>query len=473
MSRSSSLLFIVPALSACGASGEIQPAERPNIVLVVLDTLRLDRLSTYGYEHPTSPTLDELAREGVLFEAAYTAASYTWPSTASLLTGLLPQEHGVIGKEACRLPDALETLAEALQRVGYTTAAWSGNPLVTPYHNFGQGFDEFDRGSRFRKTGDFIESMTSWIEGHAAEPFFLYAQLVDTHWPYQPLAEARRFAENAPEDAAALPFLEAKKQLRRGLGHTPSGERVTERVVSADDQRLYSELYDACVWSADRYVRRLVEALDGAGVRDRTVIAVTSDHGEELFDRGLMGHGHSLYPEMIRAPLILTGPGIPAGSRVAAAVSNRHLAPTLARVGGADFPGPDDPLDLVRVARGDARVDETILFSTAHGFWNGARGMRLVGLRQGDRLLQAAPEGAPWGGERSPGGDEWSVRLFDVARDPLHTDDLAAREPETAARLTRLLREHLEGLHLRAVESDGSADADTLELLKRIGYIGD
>ncbi len=435
----------------------------PNIVLVVMDTQRADRLSAYGYGRPTSPHLERLAARGTLFEAAYSSASWTWPATASLLTGLLPEEHGVLSSSACFLDEQLETLAEALQDAGFTTAAWSANPLIVPDKNFDQGFEVFDHGNRsMRKSGFVVPAVLEWLEAVAGTRFFLYLHLVDPHAPLDPRPEDRALlAAEVPPTVSSNAIVELSWKLLEGEG-------ALDELVSPAERGHIGALYDACVRSGDHWVGQVLERLEALGLADETLVAYTSDHGEELFDHGLAAHGHSLHAELVRVPLVLAGPGVAEGARVRTPVSTRQLAPTLARLAGTRLGQPADATDLLEGGR-----EPAVLFSTEQGWWNGRSRQPLFGLRVGDEVLHLAPRGGSPGAAGSaapaPGAD---LRLYDVAADPGETRDLAAQRADRA----RVLRAELERLvaelrSRRRVPLRAAGDA-TLEVLRDLGYVG-
>jgi arylsulfatase A-like enzyme len=447
--------------------------ERPNVVLVLMDTERADRLSTYGYARETSPRLTELAERGLLFEAAQSTASWTWPSTASILTGLLPEEHGVLNDSSCYLAHGLVTLAEAFQREGATTAAWSANPLVVPEKNFDQGFERFDHAGGFRKSEEFLNDVEEFLEEVGDRRFFLYLHLADPHDPLLPVEEARRaLAAEVPKglerrlSGLNTPFL-------KGAAFTPDGRIDLEQALSAEEREHLHQLYDACVRTGDIALGRVLDALDRHGLRETTVVAYTADHGEELFDHGLVQHGSSLYQESVRVPLVIAGPGVPVG-RVADPVSNRHLAPTLARLARAELaPGGTDAgaIDLLEASRSSAAEPE-VLFSTTHGWWNGTFRQPIYGLRSGSHVLHWAPEGLPWGVKRgSSGVVPGERRLFDLAEDPLEQRDLAVEDPERADLLQARLQALIDALEDRRSTPALEAGSATLEMLRDVGYL--
>ncbi len=445
----------------------LSSSETPNIVLVLMDTQRRDRMGCYGYERDVSPNLDRLAERGLLFEHANAPSSWTWPSTASLLTGLDPERHGVVDDHACYLARGLELLSEALQANGYTTAAFSGSPLIVPSKGFDQGFEFFDaNGNEFRKSRLVVPNAIEWLRTFAGQKLFLYLHLVDPHEPHRPRREDReRFAGPEPADLGPGAFGVYTWSLRRGAARTPEGAWDLSRVVPPEHQRYYSEIYDACVATGDFWVGELLAALDDLGLRDETVFAFTSDHGEEFFEHGMLEHSHSLYPELVDVPLILAGPGIPKGVRSADPVSIRQLAPTLARIGGTRLAAVGDALDL---ARPNALEPEPVVLGTHHGWWNQWHRTPIFGLREGRWLLHWAPEAGEFGAsDPTPGGLR---RLYDLGADPAAREDVAAREGERAARMLETLQRALEEDRANRSTTSIPSGAGTQNLLDNIGY---
>jgi arylsulfatase A-like enzyme len=431
---------------------------RPNVVLIVMDTLRADRLSCYGYERPTTPHIDSLAARGTLYLDALVTASWTWPSTASILTGLPADSHGVVSNESCTLTRGLQTLAEVLRNAGYSTGAFSGNPLIAPERLFDQGFADFDaHRSEFRKSVEILPDALEWIRRHRLDRFFLYLHLVDPHTPHEPLAEemARLSGGSAMEKPADFPErgldVYAGRILRAGPGADPKA------IVPAEHLAWMREAYDGSVASGDAAVGRVLELLAELGLTDETVIAFTSDHGEELLDHGLLAHGHSLYRELVRTPLVLAGPGVARGHRVTGTVSNRHLAPTLAYLASEELLALGEGVLLLGE---DHPTPGRAVTQTLRGTWNGAKRQQLFGLLENDYSLQWRPETN-------------ETRLFAVPADPGEKRNLAAEEPERAAALVEELKALLhEQRRWRPAHTVG-AGAATLDMMRGVGYLGE
>ncbi len=434
---------------------------QPNVVLICIDTLRADRLSAHGSaESGTSPTLDALAARGTLFERAYSATPWTWPSTASLLTSLAPPEHGLLDVDSCYLAHQLETLAEAFWEAGAATAAFSCNPLVAANKNFDQGFQQFTE-YEWADTDVVLRDVEPWLRDAAEHRFFLYLHVTEPHRPYAPDEDlAERFAGAAPEgysDSACKPFLDA-----RGVGQRYDEARLAELL------RHRLGLYDGEIASVDRQFARLLELLAELGVDDRTVVAVTSDHGEEFAEHGMLGHGKQLHDESLHVPLILAGPGVPVGVRVSEPVENRFVGPTLLALAGIDARRNLSGVDLLDRAAVAARAEETMFFTVQRG--------QGVDPERGGRFplpeLQAAQRGSwrvMWSEQGGLDRSEWTA-LYDLEADPQARRNVAGEHPELARELVGEIRAWLErGERVRPRALDGGEAAQGM--LQEIGYI--
>jgi arylsulfatase A-like enzyme len=299
------------------------------IVLVTIDTLRADRVGAYGYARPTSPFLDRLARQGVLFEQAFASAAHTSPAHASLFTGLHPSQHGV-RSNGQGFPDrgaeGYPTLAEVLAGAGYATAAVSAVNFLRPITR-GFSFQDFGGEARGYRTADrTVDRAIDWLTTQRGpDRFFLWLHLYDPHLPHRaPEALGRELAFATPQAAESWAN-EVLATRPRVQGVYPSSVALAARHAA----------YDAEVRFADRELERLFEALRGAGLLEDLIFIATSDHGEGLGDHAYDGHGPFLYDEVVRVPLILWRGGRYAGLRVRALVRHVDLLPTLAEWTGA------------------------------------------------------------------------------------------------------------------------------------------
>jgi arylsulfatase A-like enzyme len=320
------------------------PAGAPNILVIVIDTLRADHLSSYGYPRQTTPHIDGIAREGVQFDAAVAGSSWTLPSHASLLTGLYPSQHEA---QLEPLPEGKLMISEVLIDRGYRTGVVSANQLLfTRAQGFNRGFVHFDDsfssplggisrtlyGSRIvkrakrlfhlqdegfldrRRAPNVTSAALDWISRDRTRPFLLVLNYIEPHDPYVPPQPWRSKFSNKKEPGGLV---------------NESDEGNNPR-LTPEQQQDEIDAYDGSIAFADDQIGRLVSALDRQGLRENTIIVITSDHGEGLGQHGLQTHGLALYWETIHVPLILRWPGhVPAGVRVSEPVSQVAVSATL------------------------------------------------------------------------------------------------------------------------------------------------
>ncbi len=443
--------------------------DQPNLVLVVMDTERADRCSAFGYEKPTTPHLERLAARGVAYDDAWSTAPWTWPSTASLFTGLDTLAHGVTSPKSCFLSHELATLPKLLQERGFTTGGFSCNPLISSDKNFASGFEHFVEVEDFTPGVEVMPAVLDWVRARAerSERFFLYLHLIDPHGPHRPLAsELTRLGGERPADFSDRGYEAITSGLRTLWAASRGKQHDYRKNVPASHERWIQDVYDACVGTGDAHLGSLLGLLEELDLEDRTVVAYTSDHGEELFDHGLTDHAHTLHPELLRVPLVLAGPGIPRGERSAARVSNRHLASTLARFGAADL-GVSDAQDLARPSEVEARDQ---LLHTAKGIWNDRSMMPIFGLVEEDWALHWASRGVPYASppRTDPGQGQW--QLFDRRSDPGEQRDVSLEHPEVAARMRSELVEWRDD-RARTQPKSREAGAATRSMLRGVGYV--
>lgn len=297
------------------------------MLLVLVDTLRTDHLHAYGYTRHTSDQIDELAATGWLFENHLASSAQTVPSTLSLMLSRHPAEHGFrhlgighFSRHRPQYPEAFLFLAEVFAEAGYATAGFMSNPFLQRQNGFAQGFDTFFYSNH---SGDELTTAAlTWLRQHQPlnQPFFLYLHYFDVHAPYLP-PEAFRDRFPRPPEGHAL----------------HENGRIDD--VRPEDLQASVALYDGEIAFVDAQIGALVAELATLGLRERTWIAVTSDHGEEFLDHGGLGHGTSVYGELIRVPLVLAGPNLPEpGRRIHRLTHHIDLAPTLLALAGLDRP---------------------------------------------------------------------------------------------------------------------------------------
>ncbi len=297
-----------------------------NVILIVVDTLRADRLGSYGYGRGTTPNLDAFAAAGTRFANARAQASCTFPSINSLFTSRYPQlfleqETGELG-----IPDRLPTLAEILRDHGLTTFAASASPIVrqtpTRYNRsggFDRGFDNFNERCLWQDASCVNRQLLAAL-GELEEPFFAYAHYMDPHGPYQPPANAPRlFARPAP----SLPEVVQRGDPTAWTKSLRDGATPPDRA----ELRHLSDLYDDEIAYLDRELGTLLADVEERGLLDRTLVIIASDHGEEFLEHGAMKHCENTFDTTVHTPLIIRAGD--ASGAVAQAVQNLDIAPTV------------------------------------------------------------------------------------------------------------------------------------------------
>lgn len=325
------------ALSPCLAGSETTP----NVLLIVVDTLRADRLTFYGHDRETSPEMQaRLADRGVVVEKAYAQAPWTLPSMAGLMTGLDPARLLDDNGNPWGIPEAADTLAEGLRERGFQTLAFVANPTLHEGNGFAQGFDHFETAPYdFASLALHADSLDAKLEAGTAdlrEPFFLYAHYLDPHDPY----------ENPDLIDGRSPFFPDYEGSLRGTDvHGLYLGKVEMEDPERDVEHLKA-LYDSEILYVDKFIGRLLDRL-GPERLARTLIILTSDHGEELYDHRGWKHGESVYEEQIRVPLVFRWDGVlPAGSRADTVARLVDVAPSVLDMVPGEVDIQDEARDL-------------------------------------------------------------------------------------------------------------------------------
>ncbi len=426
-------------------------ADAPHIVI---DTLRADRTSVHGYERPTTPAMERLARDSVVFDDCWAPAPWTGPSHASLFTGMRPEEHGFLRSLNAFLPDQVETLAEQLLETGFETHCFATNPNVGRARNLVQGFDHYEPCFRYVRNvevgdGDGVfESMVEYqpadataarvvrtiVDADAAgRRVFTFVNLLDPHLSYDPPpGPTAAFVRDAE--------LETLEWARR-LSFPVCAEPALGVTQFTDAQwAALSDLYDAEVRTSDDALDVLVSGLRKAGLLDSTLLVITSDHGEFLGEEGLSDHAFHMRPELLRIPLVVRWPdGYRAGERVADLVRLEDVTPTVLEACGMSAPASmsgrslrGDTTDRVAFAATDPPTEALTILADRHPSYP------LDRLR---RSFRSVADGR-WHYLRDDVGTEW---LWDLDVDPTASENVATTRPEERLRLRSLLHEAYPG----------------------------
>lgn len=432
-------------------------SEHPHVVLIVIDTLRADRLGCYGYPRPTSPNIDRIAKEGTLFSECIAQAPWTLPSMSSMFTGRYTTQHR-------EWPDPRYVpLAECFKQAGYSTVGVSANVLLAKDHHFDRGFDAYDASfgpvDNDGKPFDMLyEAIWAPVENALStkKPLFLFLQPFDPHFSYKPHAEFDQ--ELSPPDALGVqpPEWQAQEIARWGVPGPENDPDWGDHLRSLNHSR---GLYDQEVRYTDLWLQKVLDRLEELDVLDDAIVAIVSDHGEGLWEhvnsgspdflrtwlanpeKGpdgffFAGHSHHVYEEAIHTPFVLWGKGVPRGVRRDEPVENVDLYPTLcslariappAPAGRAQLQGRDLTQLFARKSGDEAPRWREHTFSFL--YQSATVRERSTGLK----LI--APTCSFRGGEFGV-----PLELFDLKADPHERTNLAASRPDDVKRLLSVLQ---------------------------------
>lgn len=418
----------VLGLSSCGSQ---EP--RPNVVLIVIDTLRADHLACYGYERDTTPFLSLLAKEGVVCARTHSTSSWTAPAMASLLTSLNPVQHGVLSGFLAtqerrksdttitldRIPDALETLAETLGAAGYQTFAVADNHNICKEMGFSQGFDRFQN-MNYRSAKVVNATVMEWADQiSSANPYFLYLHYMDPHSPYH---------QQDPE-------------------YRSQGDDLLDKLAAYDSEITY----------VDEMIRELYKHF---GWDRNTVVVVTADHGEEFQDHGGWEHGHTLYHEVMDVPLIFVFPDeTAAASRLETRASILDIIPTLRdylQLAASDQDQGISLLPLFRSQADQSGQDDRMFFAHLHSApWLGDLDLQAV-IQDSDKLVVTQPD---------------QRELFDLDADPQELINLSEQKPEVITELWGIFQQRQgEWFKVDPEKVETTLTPEEIKKLKSLGY---
>src|SRR5262245_6171980 len=440
----------------------------PSVLLITIDTLRADRLGSYGRAGAHTPALDRLAREGVRFASVVTPIPRTTPGVASILTGLYPTSHRVRGLWSALPPD-VPTLAEWLKSRGRRTGAFASNLFLRPGQGFERGFEVYSN-PRNRHEGNSGEEVTQeaidWLSSLSkTESCFLWVHYLDPHWTYAPSAPYDTIYD--PDFRGPWPYSDLAP------GRADQGRIIFQNPMTAREVTHAVALYDGEIASVDAQVARLLDALATAGRADDTLILVTSDHGESLGEHGYaFAHGEYLYEGTLLVPWILHWPGhVPTGKVVPRMARLIDIAPTTLALLGEPIPSSVDGRSLTPDLRDapDAAPRECWIESDHNfihkenprhfvdgipGKWRGLRGERYK--------LIYIPHDAR--------GEKGETELYDLSVDPHEERNIAAQHPEIAGPMLERLRAYWAEKGSIAPPTPAEPAPDS-ELLHSLGYL--
>jgi arylsulfatase A-like enzyme len=447
---------LIGAACAWSACSPPPPPAPEHVLFVLIDTLRADHLAVLGYPRPTSPNLDRLANEGVLCTQAISQCSFTSPSMVSLMTG------HYIGRERQDIPEGLSTLAESFAAAGWATAGFASNPLITEKNGFARGFERFERIDEHGSNAP----IEAWLAARGERRTFTYLHITEPHDPYEAPEGQRQWSELGgmlPGDRAE--FYDRVEGELHLAGGPDMRQEIAKKIGGYDDE----------VRSADRRVGELLAFYDRAGLRGRTVVVVTADHGEGLWQHvALMNgqrsgalrkgeapnlintlmptHGNQVHHELVRVPLILSGPGLPAGERIATPVENVDLFPTLLELVGLRPAKGLQGQSLMRRLDGSSDVKQ---YAFSYTRFN-------VTVIDGEGWSLILPT------EEGECAEGLELELFRLTDDPYQRRNLAASHPDVVERLKQVAQQRM-GI---AIAEQGTVSEEDLGAFQLLGYVG-
>lgn len=461
---------------------------RPNVLIYMIDTLRADHTSVYGYARETTPFLKELGAHGLVFEDCVVQATWTKPSVASLMTSLYSFTHGIV-HDYDTIPLGSTTLAEQLRAAGYVTAGIVANPMAGHISGLQRGFDYLsewlvvdrqrnEREDRGTDSKALNRVVFPWLDAHRDEPFFLYAHATDPHAPYRPPAGfEEKFAKPAESPEFDRDYVKLKDLAlsRGGFGFSRAlcneagvnPERFIRRAV---------DRYDGEVLHNDWSLKQLAAKLKTLGILDNTLIIVVSDHGEEFWEHGWTGHGQSLYQELAHGVLVMWGSKLlPVPRRVSQPVQLIDVLPTVLDLLGLKIPGVVQGESLAPLVKGQPfhRSRPVMTSRYAHPYQENAgfipeNHVDSVALINDRWKLIYRPDGKSVGLNR--------VELYAHSKDGSDTTNVAVQNPQLVRRMVTDIGQWMEKQRqVRSALGHGvkaAMDQETVQKLRSLGYLG-
>ncbi len=476
-----------------------QPTDaRPNVVFIVMDTVRADHLSAYGYSRDTSPNVSAMAAEGVLYQNVLSPGCWTLPTHASFFTGLPASTHGV-NRQHQYVDQKFDTLAERLQGAGYQTVGMSTNWMLTPNRGYDQGFDVWGNptGSMRGSKAKTLDAMASGIFGGGSDgptdastgstkmhqdlaawfrdgydpskPFFLFLNYIEAHAPYIPLEGMMQWSD--PATVKAWSKKPQQDLFRKHMFTRGSVDPLSSREIGE-----LETMYDDEIWYVDLKIGELMAFLRESGLDENTLVVLTADHGEHFGENDMFGHQYSLFQPLVGVPLIVRYPAKLEPGVDERLVQSHAVFPTILDAAGIEWEMQPTPTlhSLLR----EAPEGERYAFSeymqpdvnALAGFNYRLTSTDMTPFMQRLRVVRKGDLKLVWRSESPP-------ELYDVRDDPLEARNLAEERPEEARELLRVLNAWVTSTpqyvppEVTLVEVDEPTEAE-VEHLRDLGYVG-
>jgi arylsulfatase A-like enzyme len=432
--------------------------EKIKIILVCLDTLRADHLGSYGYSRDTSPSIDELAKDSVLFKNVYAQSPWTLPSHVSILYSLNSASHQVYYKYQ-KIDESLPSLTSYLKKNNFLTYAFTGGGFVSGIYGFSKGYDWYDEPVKGKhgqlrpdESGELFKYTSDWIKKNKDKQFFLFLHTFQTHGPYDCPSP---WNEAFLDEAAKWKRLALRRYLQKmGNSHSFSPEEIRNII----------DLYDGEIKYADEtLIEPLISLLKELEIYDQTLLIITSDHGEEFADHGGWLHGSTLYDELIRVPLIIKFPGSQfKGKRINTICRTIDIMPTLLEFTSIEF--KKDQLDgksLRDLILEKEKDDRNFISDLAHSDLPDPCPALIA---TNDNKLKLIID------KTSKGTD--SIKLYDLSKDPKESTNILQKEIKSGRALLKLINDYYsEKLRIQRKIETVYLDKELEEKLKALGYI--
>ncbi len=442
------LLWFSPAAFASAEKGE----SRPNLIIVLVDTLRADHLGYHGYEVPTSPRIDALAKRSAVFMNHKSHSSRTGPSVASVFTGMHPRTHGVVNPlthfdAKGTLSSSQVTLAEILEGHGYRNFGFVGNPNVSPRFGFSQGFERYEfltSGTASAITRRADETMKAMKSERA--PFMIYLHYMEPHSSYEAPAPYHEFFASPKYDG---PVTGAHRQLDRIV--------AGKMRLSPPDLKQLVALYDQEIRYFDAHFENLLAAVERHGFDRRTIIVFISDHGEEFLDHGSVLHGYTLYEEQLHVPFFIYDPRRKDSVRIDAETRHVDFLPTILDLLDIETKRPVQGVSLVPWINGKTKASASgPVFAQVT-----LRAVKTVDV------VSFSTDGWKLIVNKVP---KPSYELFRLADDPGERKNLHKAQPAAGRRIGKQWLSFLESIPLAEIESVELSEEE-IERLRSLGYM--
>ena len=454
-------------------SNVVSPAAPQVVVLIITDTLRADHLDLYGYDRETTPTLTRLAGEGAFFADTISQSTWTKVSVPAIQTSLYPTTH-TIADIPDRLPASATTIAEVYRSAGFATLALTSIPFVGQLTNLHQGYEELHEsgsipGGGMKTASRLVDRLLPWLEAHRHSRVFALLHVADPHSPYRPeAAYEEAFGEAGEMDRLDELTERVMPHIRSPLSRLFRLPARDELVAGGIDPEEFTGLerngYDGSILGMDDALALVFDKLDELELSERALVAVVSDHGTEFLEHDQHFHGHTVYGEANRVPMLIWGPSyVPAGQRIDATVQTIDLMPTMLEMSGLPVPAGAQGASLVSILESGSAVN-----------WNRPAITELPANMRGiPRRTALIADGWKLVLLEDPAGEP-RLELYDHKEDPLNLNDVSAEHPDIVERLSALhdnWQRRAQVAQLDDADATLQQDAEELERLRSLGYI--